>query len=185
LPDLDGMEVIARLREWSRTPVIILTARGREQDKIAALDAGADDYLTKPFGVGELLARIRTALRHAATGPGGAQAGTAEGVFVSGDLTIDPSARRVTRGTREIQLTPIQFKLLAVLARHAGRVVTQKQILKEVWGPGGGGDQQHYVRIYMHQLRRKLEDDPARPRWLITEPWVGYRLLGDETGDSE
>jgi two-component system KDP operon response regulator KdpE len=173
LPDLDGLEVIARLREWSVAPIIILTARGKEQDKIAGLDAGADDYLTKPFSVGELAARIRVALRHVARG-GSSMA--AETVFQTGDLRVDLEARRVTRGDREIQLTPIQFKLLAVLVRHAGKVVTRKQLLKEVWGPVGGAEQQHYVRIYVHQLRRKLEDEPARPRYLLTEPWVGYRL---------
>ena len=172
LPDLDGLEVLRRLREWSAVPVIILTARGKEQDKIAGLDGGADDYLTKPFSVGELIARIRVALRHSAR----PDSAIAESVFETGDLRVDLENRRVTRGENEIQLTPIQFKLLTVLVRHAGKVITQKQMLKEVWGPAGGADQQHYVRIYVHQLRQKIEDDPARPRYLITEPWVGYRL---------
>ncbi|MCX7015088.1 MAG: response regulator [Candidatus Sumerlaeota bacterium] len=172
LPDIDGLEALARLREWSAVPVIILTARGKEQDKIAGLDAGADDYLTKPFSVGELAARLRVLLRHAAQ----LRSPTPETVFETGDLRVDLEARRVALGGREISLTPIQFKLLATLVRHAGKVVTQKQLLKEVWGPAGGADQLHYVRIYIHQLRHKLEDDPARPRFLITEPWVGYRL---------
>lgn len=176
LPDIDGLEVIARLRQWSAVPVIILTARGKEQDKIAGLDAGADDYLTKPFSVGELAARIRVALRHMARREGDAP----DSIFKTGDLCVDLEARRVTRGEREIQLTPIQFKLLAMLVRHAGKIVTQKQLHMEVWGPGGGSDQQQNVRIYIHQLRHKIEDDPARPRYLLTEPWVGYRLKIEE-----
>jgi two-component system KDP operon response regulator KdpE len=176
LPDMDGLEVIARLRQWSAVPVIILTARGKEQDKITGLDGGADDYLTKPFSVGELAARLRVALRHAAR----RDIDALDSVFKTGDLCVDLEGRRVTRGDREIQLTPIQFKLLSMLVRHAGKIVTQKQLLKEVWGPGGGADQQHYVRIYVHQLRHKIEDDPARPRYLLTEPWVGYRLKVEE-----
>jgi two-component system, OmpR family, KDP operon response regulator KdpE len=176
LPDIDGLEVIVRLRQWSTIPVIILTARGKEQDKIAGLDGGADDYLTKPFNVGELSARLRVALRHAAR----RDDAKPDTIFKTGDLCVDLEARRVTRNDREIQLTPIQFKLLATLVRHAGKLVTQKQLLKEVWGPGGGSEQQHYVRIYVHQLRHKIEDDPARPRYLLTEPWAGYRLKVEE-----
>lgn len=172
LPDMDGLDVIVRLREWSAVPVIILTARGKEQDKIAGLDAGADDYLTKPFSVGELAARIRVALRHSTLHEGE----TPESIFKTGDLCVDLSSRRITRGDREIQLTPIQYKLLAMLVRHAGKIVTQKQLHHEVWGPGATSDQQQNVRIYIHQLRHKIEDDPARPRYLLTEPWVGYRL---------
>lgn len=176
LPDMDGLDVTVRLREWSAVPVIILTARGKEQDKIAGLDAGADDYLTKPFSVGELAARIRVALRHSTQREGDAT----DSIFKTGDLCVDFSSRRVTRGDREIQLTPIQFKLLAMLVRHAGKIVTQKQLHHEVWGPGATSDQQQNVRIYIHQLRHKIEDDPARPRYLITEPWVGYRLKIDD-----
>jgi two-component system KDP operon response regulator KdpE len=170
LPDLDGIELTRRLREWSRTPIIVISARGREQDKIAALDAGADDYLTKPFGVGELLARLRVALRHAAAPDGGG-----EPVFEVGDLKVDLAARLVFRRGAEVHLTPIEYKLLATLVRHAGKVVTHRQLLKEAWGPNAV-DQTHYVRVYMTQLRHKLEDDPSRPRYLLTESGVGYRL---------
>ena len=174
LPDLDGLEVTRRLREWTRTPIIVLSARGQERDKIAALDAGADDYVTKPFGVGELLARLRVALRH---GDGqGTDASTA--VVQAGDLIIDQERRRVTRGGEEMRLTPIEYRLLTALARYPGRVLTHEQLLKQVWGPGYAG-QKHYLRVYMAQLRHKLEADPARPRHLITEPGVGYRLRED------
>jgi len=171
LPDLDGLEVIRRLREWSAVPIVVLSARGLEQDKVAALDGGADDYLTKPFGVEELLARLRVALRHAAT----AGTGKADPVFATGDLKVDLAGRRVTVGGREIHLTPTEFKLLSVLAHHAGKVVTQRQLLVEVWGPGAVGSA-HYLRVQMHGLRHKLEATPARPRYLVTEPGVGYRL---------
>jgi two-component system KDP operon response regulator KdpE len=172
LPDLDGLEVTTRLREWTRTPIIVLSARGQEEDKVQALDAGADDYLTKPFSVGELLARIRVALRHAAgTGAGPGE----EPVFKSGDLQIDLVKRRVLVEDREIHLTPTEYKLLSVLARHAGRVVTHRQLLKEVWGPHYV-DHTEYLRVFMAQLRHKLERDPARPRYLLNEPGVGYRL---------
>jgi len=169
LPDLDGIELTRRLREWSRVPVIVISARGREQDKIAALDAGADDYLTKPFGLGELLARLRVALRRVA-GDGGA-----EPVVAAGDLRVDLGARLVYRGDHEVHLTPIEYKLLATLARHAGKVLTHRMLLKEVWGPNAV-EHTHYVRVYMTQLRHKLEDDPSRPRVLVTESGVGYRL---------
>jgi two-component system KDP operon response regulator KdpE len=170
LPDLDGIEVLRRIRGWSVVPIIILTARGQEQDKIALLDAGADDYLTKPFGVGELMARIRAALRRTT----GAQ--TAEQPVVEiGDLRLDLARRQIFRGGEQVHLTPIEYRLLATLVRNAGRVVTQRQLLQEVWGPEYV-DSAHYLRIYMQHLRHKLEADPARPRHLITEPGVGYRL---------
>ncbi|HTT69381.1 MAG TPA: response regulator [Gemmatimonadales bacterium] len=169
LPDMDGIELTRRVREWSRVPVIVISARGREQDKIAALDAGADDYLTKPFGLGELLARLRVALRHVA------EDGGAEPVFVVGDLKVDLGARLVFRREREVHLTPIEYKLLATLVRHAGKVLTHRLLLKEVWGPNAV-EHTHYVRVYMTQLRHKLEDDPSRPKYLVTESGVGYRL---------
>jgi two-component system KDP operon response regulator KdpE len=173
LPDLDGLEFIRRLREWSATPVIVLSARGLERDKVQALDAGADDYLTKPFGVEELLARLRVALRRrAAVGDRGS-------VFRSGDLSVDLASRIVRLGGSEVHLTPTEFKLLAVLVRHAGKVVTHRQLLVEVWGPGSAA-QTHYLRVQMHGLRHKVEAAPARPRHLITEPGVGYRLREPE-----
>ncbi len=171
LPDVDGLEVIARLREWTPVPIIVLSARGKEKDKVAALDAGADDYLTKPFGVGELLARIRVSLRHAS------QTGREmeEPVFEIGALRVDVEKRQVFLGQREVHLTPIDYKLLSMLVRHAGNVVTQRQLLLEIWGQVGE-EQTHYLRIYIHQLRQKLEDDPVRPKYLRTEAGVGYRL---------
>ena len=170
LPDLDGLEVLRRLREWSRVPVIILSARGQEDDKIKALDGGADDYLTKPFGTGELLARIRAALRRVE--PGAAEI---EPSLQWGDVRFDLAAREVRRKDQLVHLTPNEFDLLAFLVRHAGKVLTHHQLLREVWG-GVAGAQPHYLRVYMAQLRRKLEDDPARPRHLVTELGVGYRL---------
>jgi two-component system KDP operon response regulator KdpE len=171
LPDTDGLEVIRRLREWSAVPVIVISARGREQDKIAALDLGADDYLTKPFSVGELLARVRVALRHARHTADGAD----QPVFEVGDLRVDLARREVAvRGT-PVHLTPTEYKLLATLVRFAGRVVTHRQLLKEAWGLNTTV-QAHYVRVYMAQLRHKIEADPARPGYLTTEPGVGYRL---------
>jgi two-component system KDP operon response regulator KdpE len=172
LPDMDGVEVARRIREWSTTPIIVLSARGREQDKIQALDAGADDYLTKPFGVGELLARIRVAVRNAAR-----VAGTVEHVLETGDLKVDLAARRVWLQEREVHLTRTEFNLLAVLARNAGKVLTHRQLLREVWGPGA--TEPHYVRVYMAQLRHKVEPDPAQPKYLLTETGVGYRLNAD------
>jgi len=171
LPDRDGLDVVRELREWSATPIIVLSARGREEDKVRALDLGADDYLTKPFGVEELLARIRVALRHAALPPGGAP----EPIFEAGDLRVDLAARRVWRAGQEIHLTPTEYKLLTTLVRHAGKVLTHRQLLKEVWGVNYV-NQSHYVRVYLAQLRQKIEADPARPRLLLTEPGVGYRL---------
>ena len=173
LPDLDGVEVTRRLREWSTVPVIVLSARGQESDKIEALDAGADDYLTKPFGIGELLARLRVALRHAARGTAAAP------VFESGDLRVDLAARRVFARGDEVRLTRTEYKLLALLVQHAGKVLTHRQLLKDVWGPGSVGES-HYLRVYMGQLRHKLEADPARPRHLVTEIGVGYRLRTDD-----
>ncbi|HML59394.1 MAG: response regulator [Desulfovibrio sp.] len=171
LPDIDGFTVLSSLRQWTQTPIIILSARGQESDKVTGLDAGADDYLVKPFGVAELEARIRVALRHAAK----IGSGEEETVFASGDLRVDFAARKVLVGDREAHLTPIEFKLLAVMARHAGKVVTQAQLLREVWGRSAT-EQGHYVRVYVHQLRHKIEREPARPVHLKTETGVGYRL---------
>jgi two-component system KDP operon response regulator KdpE len=173
LPDIDGVEVTRRLREWSATPIIVLSARGQESDKIQALDAGADDYLTKPFGTGELLARMRVALRNAAR-----VGDAADSVFESGALRVDLGARRVSVGDREVHLTRTEYRLLCALVKNAGKVVTHRQLLREVWGPGSV-DQSHYVRVYMAQLRHKLEEDPARPRYLLTETGVGYRLQSE------
>jgi len=169
LPDLDGLEVLRRLREWSQTPVIILSVREQENDKINALDNGADDYVTKPFGMGELLARIRAALRHAA-GLGN------EPVLNFGDLEIDVAQRRITVDGNVIKLTPTEYELLRNLAVYSGKVLTHRQLLRAVWGPSYENDTQ-YLRVYIAQLRRKIESDPSRPRHIITEPGVGYRLL--------
>jgi two-component system KDP operon response regulator KdpE len=168
LPDGDGVDLTRRLREWTRAPIVVISARGREEDKVDALDAGADDYLTKPFGVAELLARLRVALRHAAAGT------SADPVLEVGGLRVDLARREVTVDGREVRLTPTEFRLLALLARHAGKVLTHRQILKEVWGPGAV--EAHYVRVHMAELRKKIEAEPARPRLLLTEPGVGYRL---------
>ncbi len=172
LPDMDGLELVKRLREWASTPIIIITARGKEKDKIAGLDAGADDYLTKPFDVGELMARVRVALRHAERVKLGAKQ---DPVFETQDFKVDLAARVVTVRGKEVHLTPNEYDLLAFLVRHAGKVVTQKQILQEVWGPANG-DQVQYLRIYVYQLRQKIETDPDRPRYIVTESGVGYRL---------
>jgi two-component system KDP operon response regulator KdpE len=174
LPDIDGLEVLRRLREWTAVPVIVLSARGQERDKVTALDAGADDYVSKPFGAEELLARIRVALRHTA----GASHEGDEAAFKVGDLQVDRLRRRVSVRGIEVKLTPIEYKLLATLVRHAGKVVTHHQLLREVWGPTHD-DQAHYVRVYMAHLRHKLETEPARPRYLLTEPGVGYRLAAE------
>ena len=174
LPDMDGIDVIRRLREWTDVPVIVLSARGQERDKVTALDAGADDYVSKPFSAGELLARIRVALRHTA----GASHEADEAAFKLGELQVDLLHRRVFVGEREARLTPIEYKLLTTLVQHAGKVVTHQQLLREVWGPTHT-DQAHYVRVYMAHLRHKLEAEPARPRYLLTEPVVGYRLAAE------
>ncbi|MDD2761818.1 MAG: response regulator [Methylomonas sp.] len=171
LPDMDGIEVIKAIRKWSMMPIIVLSARNQEQHKIDALDLGADDYLTKPFGIGELTARIRVALRHA-----NRTDGSISGDVLEADgLKVDLDKRVVSVDGREISLTPIQYRLLAALVKHAGRVMTHRQILKEVWGPSNQ-ENVHYLRIYMSQLRQKIESDPAQPRFLMTESGVGYRL---------
>lgn len=172
LPDGDGLDLVRQVREWSRLPIIVISARGREADKIAALDAGADDYLTKPFGTGELLARLRVALRHAAG------AASDPPVVTLGPIQVDLARRQVLRAGEEVRLTATEFRLLALLVRNAGRVLTHTQILREVWGPHHA-EHAHYVRVYMAELRRKLEEDPARPRWFLTEVGVGYRLRDD------
>jgi len=174
LPDLDGLEVTKRLREWTQTPIIVISAREQEQDKVKALDAGADDYLTKPFSAGELLARIRVALRHVARQIAGKQ----EPVFALHNLRVDLAQRQVFIDNTEVHLTPIEYKLLTVLIRHAGKVITHRQLLREVWGPAHGNEVQ-YLRVYMTQLRHKLENDPTRPRFLMNEPGIGYRLKYD------
>jgi two-component system KDP operon response regulator KdpE len=171
LPDMDGIEVARRFREWSEVPIIVISAREQEEDKVRALDAGADDYLTKPFGAGELLARIRVALRHRAM----QHAGQEESVFVMDDLKVDLAARQVFLNDKEIHLTRIEYHLLKVLINNAGKVVTHTHLLKEVWGQAYAAQQQ-YLHVYMAQLRKKLEADPTRPRLLINEPGVGYRL---------
>jgi len=174
LPDLDGLTVARRIREWASTPILVLSARGQERDKVAALDAGADDYVTKPFGVGEFMARMRVALRHAA----GAGLGKEEALFEVGDLRIDLARRHVVLRGDEVHLTPIEYRLLATLVKYAGRVVTHRQLLREVWGPSFEAQTQ-YLRVHMQQLRKKLEDVPANPRYLRTEPGVGYRLVDE------
>jgi two-component system KDP operon response regulator KdpE len=174
LPDMSGLDVIRRVREWFARPIIVLSAREKETDKVAALDLGADDYLTKPFGIGELLARLRVAERHLA-GRSGA-AGDAE--VHLGDITVDLAAHRVHRGNADIHLTPIEYQLLTTLARHRGKVLTHRHLLREVWGAAHVESPQ-YLRIYMRTLRRKIEADPARPKLLLTEVGVGYRLADE------
>jgi two-component system, OmpR family, KDP operon response regulator KdpE len=175
LPDGDGLDVIAELRQWTEKPIIVVSARGQERSKVEALDSGADDYLTKPFGVSELLARVRVALRHLSR--------TAEGPpeaaeFRVGDLAVDLHTRIVTLANEPVHLTPIEYRIIAVLVRNAGKVVTHRMLLSEVWGPGRT-DERQYVRVFMANLRRKLEPNPARPRFLITEAGVGYRLMDE------
>jgi two-component system KDP operon response regulator KdpE len=170
LPDGDGIDFIRDLRQWSAIPVIVLSARSEESDKIAALDAGADDYLSKPFGIGELQARLRVALRRHASGQ------TPEPVVHFSNIKVDIAARLVHRGEEEIHLTPIEFRLLAVLLNNTGKVLTQRQLLNQVWGPNAV-EHSHYLRIYMGHLRQKLEQDPARPRHFITETGIGYRFM--------
>lgn len=171
LPDIDGVEVTTRIRQKSRVPIIVISARGREEDKIAALDGGANDYVTKPFGAGELLARIRVAVRNFPK----EEEKVDTGVVQVGDLVVDFDMRRVTIGGQEVRLTPTEYRLLCVMVRSAGRVVTHRQILREVWGPGAE-TQGHYLRVYMKQLRYKIEPEPAQPKYFINEPGVGYRL---------
>lgn len=172
LPDGDGLEVLAQIRTWSRMPVLVISARHREPEKVKALDLGADDYLTKPFGAAELLARIRVALRHQARTP------AQDSIFEARGLRMDLERREVSVDGQSVKLTPLEYRLLEALVRRAGRVATHPQLLTEVWGPGAEG-QTHYLRIYMAQLRKKLEPDPNRPRFLHTESGVGYRLLTD------
>jgi two-component system, OmpR family, KDP operon response regulator KdpE len=174
LPDLDGVEVTRRIREWTAIPILVVSARGKDQDKVVALDAGADDYLTKPFSVSELMARVRVAMRHAAA----ANKDTGDPVYVMGDLSVDLSRHQVTIGGEPVHLTRNEFRLLSVLAKNAGRVMTHRQLLREVWGPGSA-DQSHYLRVYMNQLRQKIEADPTRPKYLLTEIGVGYRLAAE------
>lgn len=169
LPDIDGKEVVKQIRDWSGVPIIILTARDQEQEKIEALDAGADDYVTKPFGMGELLARLRVCLRRSAENEN-------EPVLTCGGLKVDLVLRRVTVDDREIKLTPTEYEIIKIMAQHAGRVLTHKQLLKAVWGNSYNEDT-HYIRVYIGQLRRKIEADPAQPRYIITESGVGYRLI--------
>ena len=174
LPDTDGLTVTREIRAWSTTPIIVISARGQEQDKVAALDAGADDYLTKPFGVEELLARMRVAMRHAALASGG----SAEPVFEAAGVRVDLATRQVFKDGMEVHLTPLEFKLLQTMIRHAGKVLTHRHLLKEVWGINAI-NQNHYLRVYITQLRHKLEQDPAQPRLLQTETGVGYRLRSE------
>lgn len=168
LPDMDGTEVIKGVRGWTSTPIIVLSAWGQESQKVAALDAGADDYVTKPFGMAELLARLRAAVRRATPAPD-------EPVVTTGAFTVDLAAKRVSRGGTDVRLTPTEWQLLEVLVRHRGKLVTWRQLLQEVWGPGYETEA-HYLRVYVAHLRRKLEPDPARPRYLLTEPGMGYRF---------
>ena len=171
LPDMDGLEVTSELRSWTQIPIIVISARGQEDDKVRALDTGADDYVTKPFGSRELLARIRAALRHSRRDANGKSVSE----FTVGDLHIDIERRKVTIAGRDVRLTPIQFKLLSVLAKYSGKVLTHRQLLIETWGQAHSNES-HYLRVYMGQLRNKLEQDPARPQYLVTEHGVGYRL---------
>ena len=178
LPDRDGRDVAEELRRFTRAPIIVLSARGQEHHKVELLDLGADDYLTKPFGAGELLARIRVALRHAAP----AAAALEEPLYVAGDVSVDLQRRQVFRGGEEVHLTPREYKLLVTLIRQAGQVITHRQLLEAVWG-STYTDHIHYLRVYMAQLRHQLEQDPTRPRLLLTEPAVGYRLREADTAD--
>lgn len=173
LPDMDGLEVCSRLREWSSTPIIVLSVRESERDKVAALDRGADDYLTKPFGIEELLARIRVALRHSSQAQGESRT-----LVTSGPLAIDLTQHLVFRAGTEVKLTATEYKLLAYLAAHAGRVLTHQMILSEVWDPADA-DHVEYLRVYIRNLRKKLEDDPEQPRILVNEPGIGYRFIID------
>jgi two-component system KDP operon response regulator KdpE len=170
LPDMDGTQVIHGVRGWSATPIIVLSVWGAEHQKVAALDAGADDYVTKPFGMDELLARLRAAVRRAAPAPD-------EPVVTTQDFTVDLAAKRVTRDGADVRLTPTEWQLLEILVRNRGRLITQKQLLQDVWGPSYGSES-NYLRVYVAQLRRKLEPEPSRPHYLLTEPGMGYRFQG-------
>jgi two-component system, OmpR family, KDP operon response regulator KdpE len=174
LPDMDGVEVCTRLREWTQIPIIILSVRDSERDKVAALDKGADDYLTKPFGIEELLARVRVALRHSSR-----TRGEQSNIVKAGDLTVDLAWHIVKRGDEKVKLTGTEYKLVAYLASNHGRVLTHQSILTNVWGPADA-DHTEYLRVYMRQLRKKLEDDPERPQYILTEPGIGYRFIADE-----
>ncbi|MBK9925447.1 MAG: response regulator transcription factor [Anaerolineales bacterium] len=174
LPDMDGVEVCSRLREWTQTPIIILSVRDSERQKVAALDRGADDYLTKPFSIEELLARVRVALRHSAHMQGGQNK-----IVTAGPITVDLAWHLVKRGEEEVKLTGTEYKLLAYLASNRGRVLTHQSILTHVWGPADA-DHTEYLRVYMRQLRKKLESDPERPQYILTEPGIGYRFIADE-----
>ncbi|MFO7730346.1 MAG: response regulator [Spirochaetia bacterium] len=176
LPDIDGIEVIRQLRSWSRIPIVVVSAREQERSKIEALDSGADDYLTKPFSIGELLARIRVALRHSQMS--GSENPGQNTEFRVGDLIVDMEHRRVKASGQAVHLTPTEYKIVALLAKHAGKVLTHRFILKEIWGPSSEGESQ-YLRVFMANLRRKIEPDPTQPRYLITEIGVGYRLLDE------
>lgn len=175
LPDVDGLDVTRRLREWTNVPILVLSARGGENDKIAALDAGADDYITKPFGVGELVARVRAAIRRSET-PQGDQAP----IFEVGELKVDFTNRKVELSGAEVKLTPTEYRLLNILTKHAGKVILHDQLLKEVWGPAAAGETQ-YLRVYMASLRRKIEKDPARPIYILTETGIGYRFATEKS----
>lgn len=180
LPDVDGIAVLQEIRQWYTSPIIILSAREHDHDKIEALDAGADDYLTKPFSVGELLARVRVAFRHALGGPD--RAGGDQGEIRVGELRVNLSRRTVVLGETQVHLTPTEYKMLLFLAQHAGRVLTHQAILKHVWGPTRENETQ-YLRVFMANLRRKIETSPANPRYLLTELGVGYRLAGEDEAD--
>lgn len=175
LPDISGLEVLAQLREWSKTPVIVLSVQNQEREKVGALDKGADDYLTKPFGIQELLARMRVALRHSAERSG---SGEASPIFEQAGIRFDPASHQVWKHEQKIKLTKTEYKLLALLVQHAGKVLTHRQLLTQIWGAEYVGES-HYLQVYISQLRRKLEDDPNQPRLLLTEPGVGYRLALD------
>lgn len=170
LPDMDGLEVIRSVRQWTHVPILVLSARGREHDKVSALELGADDYLTKPFGVGELLARLRVIQRHANN-----SIASHAPVFTNGDMCIDLDKRKVLLNHKEIDLTPTEYKMLCILAKHVGKVVTYQQLLREVWGKNAE-ENHHYLRIYVQHLRRKLNDDPMLPKYIVTEAGIGYRL---------
>ena len=179
LPDMDGVEVIKGLRGWTRVPILVLSARHTSDEKVEALDAGADDYVTKPFGMDELLARLRAAVRRAEPTGGGED----DVIVETEGFTVDLAAKKVNRDGRDVRLTPTEWHLLEVLVRNTGRLVGQKQLLQEVWGPSYGTET-NYLRVYMAQLRRKLEPDPARPRWLMTEPGMGYRYQPSPDGEA-